>query len=135
MLQAHELAYIAGFFDGEGSIVITTGKGGRLVMNVVIVQTDRDILEWIRASLGCGGGIYSRSRAGSLGKKEAFALQWCGLSAKNVLLQLLPYLRVKKGKAEIAISFQDTMKRRGVDGTPTNVLVMRELLKDELKRA
>lgn len=128
-----ELAYVAGFFDGEGSITITTRKRGDLFLNVVLVQTDRDILEWVRAVLDCGGSIYSRSRAGSLGKKECFALQWSGLSAGSVLLKLLPHLRVKKSKAAIAIEFQSTMKRRGVNGTPENVLMLRENLRRELK--
>jgi hypothetical protein len=133
-LLNQDLAYIAGFFDGEGSIVISpTGKKARdLSLTVVIVQTDRVILEWIRAILDCGGGVHSRSRAGSLGKRECFALQWGGASAADVLFKLLPYLRVKKGRAEIALDFQATMKRRGVN-TPENILDARERLRSELK--
>lgn len=136
--MSEQLAYIAGFFDGEGSIVITsTGKranqGRDLCLVVSLVQADRTILEWVRLVLDCKGGIHSRARAGSLGDKECFALQWGGASAARVLSKLLPYLRVKKGKAEIALDFQATMQRRGVNGTPDSVLEARERFKGALK--
>jgi LAGLIDADG DNA endonuclease family protein len=130
------LAYIAGFFDGEGSICITSSKKERYVLNVCLVQTNREILEWIKLVLDCKGIIYSRSRAGSLGKKVCYVLQWPNASAGAVLRKMLPYLRVKKGKAQIAIEFQETMTRKHCGrGTPENVIALRESLREQIKEA
>ena len=126
------LAYIAGFFDGEGSIVITSRGHGRLDLDVVVVNTDRDVVEMIRATFGTGN-IYRRSRAGSLGKKPAFVLQWAGKRAEEVLRLLYPYLRIKKGKAEIALRFRETFTRRHCGaGLPESVQRDREALRAEI---
>jgi len=49
--------YIAGFVDGEGCFSITVNKGGReirLLFEIELREDDREILERIRQTLGCG---------------------------------------------------------------------------------
>ena len=131
-----DLAYIAGFFDGEGSVVITQGERKRLVLSVVVVQTDVLILHWVRSILGREGAIHSRSREGSLGSKPIYALQWSAASAARVLETLLPYLKVKKAKAEIALDFQRSMTRKHCGrGTPSEVLDFRAECREKIKHA
>jgi len=67
MMQESDCAYIAGLFDGEGSINITRkpekkkrhdGKGYRisnsLRLSMEISMTDRSVLAWVHEVLGVG---------------------------------------------------------------------------------
>lgn len=50
--------YVVGFVDGEGCFSITVNKGGkeiRLLFEIELREDDREILERIRKTLGCGG--------------------------------------------------------------------------------
>lgn len=118
--EIKSLAYIAGFFDGEGSICI--GKRGpkhakHLQLTITLTQTDREILEWVDAQLGSLGrirvknhGRKTRALILDLGYnlKECYELVWDSLRAESVLTALLPYLKVKKARAEIALEFRGT---------------------------
>ncbi len=61
------LDYVAGFFDGEGSVVVRSVKderyraGYRVSVKVTFTQKDRGILEAVRTVLGMGH-IYHHSR-------------------------------------------------------------------------
>lgn len=132
-IPSGELAYIAGFFDGEGSIVITSREKGGLHLLVVLVNTDRLIIEAIRARFQ-SGSISVRSRAGSLGKRPAYAVQWSGRGAAEVLRVLYPHLRLKKGQADIALRFQKTFTRKHCGkGVPDAVKVQRESARQEMQ--
>lgn len=142
MNGTHDLAYIAGVFDGEGSIVITTrGVGNRrklgLHLFVCLVNTDENVLRMVQASLG--GNLYKRPRTG-IGTKPVYTLQWSAASAAVMLSELYPFLRVKKGKAEVALRFQETFSRKGHTGglkyrrfVPEDVLEERARLQLELR--
>ena len=68
MLSESDIAYIAGLFDGEGSIHIKrgienkkkhTGKPGRRISNSMrismeITMTDESVLRWLHEVLGVG---------------------------------------------------------------------------------
>lgn len=137
-----ESAYIAGFFDGEGSVVITgrgRGKGrpnnGRLDLTVSIVNTDHDVIQMIRASAG-SGFVTTRNRKGSLGRKTLYVVQWSGRAAEAFLQEIYPYLRVKKGKAEVALRFRETFNRRHCGaGLPASVAAQREAARISIKES
>jgi hypothetical protein len=80
-----EAAYIAGFFDGEGSIARRDGR-------ISITQKDPAPLYWIQKKLGCGS-VLKRSgdsyRYGLSGKKRTY----------QFLMLILPYLIVKRQRA------------------------------------
>lgn len=85
------IAYLAGFFDGEGSITID--KRNRT--HVRVSQNLREPLELFKEYYG--GGIY-KDRAGfQLVITKRIDVLFC-------LKQLEPYLIVKKSKALFAIS-------------------------------
>lgn len=49
--------YVVGFVDGEGCFFITVNKGGkeiRLLFEIELREDDREVLERIRKTLGCG---------------------------------------------------------------------------------
>ena len=144
MVTPSDLLYIAGFFDGEGSISI--GRRGRenyrwLQLNMTITNTDRAVLEMIRATFGVGciglkdSGLKTREKLSRLayGTRDCFELIWTGRQAESVLRELYPYLRVKKGQAEIALRFRSTYGQKWSRKTvPPDVLETRETDKRQL---
>lgn len=102
------LQYIAGFFDGEGSITVTRN----LSLQVIIGQNDEAILLAIAQFMGCGKVSALKIRRGH---KQCFSLRWCGAKAAFVLEALLPFLLLKKERAELAIRMQTLVSPRGVE--------------------
>lgn len=105
-----DLAYIAGLFDGEGSIAIrrravnpNTGTYGHH-LQVVITNTDLEVLEWVQSVLG-SYLVTSRQK-----RREEWAATYAWgastVQAASVLSTLLPFLRIKREPALVAIEFQ-----------------------------
>jgi hypothetical protein len=108
------LAYIAGLFDGEGSIVIGCSPGRTKQANpsywlqVSITNTDRELIDWLHSTLG--GHIADGSHNPSRGKQRpCWAWRATSRQAQSFLQKILPYLRTKKSQALIAIEFQEHM--------------------------
>lgn len=97
-LSEGDLGYIAAMIDGEGSICITKCKKG-LVSTLSISNNDRDMLSWIQSVLG-RGHIYKHTKRGNL------CFQIARNSDQIALLEvLMPYLKVKRRQAELALKF------------------------------
>lgn len=106
-----ELAYAAGFFDGEGSIGIaftknTNGKRYHRLM-ISIVQTDPRPLLWIKARFG---GYMGTGKMHNLGRKLAYTWQSNSQVAEDFLRTIRPYLIVKAEQADIALAFRETKR-------------------------
>ena len=100
-LSPTQAAYIAGFFDGEGSLV----QARPHVWRFVIHQSEEEVLNWITEVTGTGKvSLRSPIRTSNLIKKPVYkpAFQWqlYGHNAALLIQQLLPYLHVKKVLAE-----------------------------------
>lgn len=99
MARQEDVIWAAGFFDGEGCISITRQeKRGKLYhwMMISVFQNHSASLELLLELFG-----------GSIGTEdEAWKWRACGPTAGEALKEMLPYLRVKRSQAEIAISFQ-----------------------------
>jgi hypothetical protein len=115
--DAVTLAYVAGLFDGEGSIVIGCSKvppnhpvrkSPNYWLQVGITNTDRELIEWLHGTFG--GHISDNSHSPSR-KKQRPCWAWRTMSKDaNAFLQAItPYLRTKKEQAVIAINFQEHM--------------------------
>lgn len=97
-----ELAYLAGFFDGEGYVGISTdypkwAKGNSyLRLRVNITQKDKKILEMIKDIYG-----------GTLHKGKDGVHKWYvdGQKAISFLKDVLPFLILKKEQTKLAIEF------------------------------
>ncbi len=92
-------AYIAGLFDGEGSVCIR--RNGSI--QVSIYNTHRETMRWLHSLLG--GYLY-----GYLSTKKARKLIWkwtrSGAANCRAFLQMvLPYLRIKRTRAIKAVSW------------------------------
>ena len=107
-LSSEKLAYLAGFFDGEGCVRLTppTKRRGP-VLFVSIVNTNHPILEEFESYFG--GSIQKASTMPWHKPKW----HWVITTNKAVvfLRAIYPYLQLKKEEAEVAIVFQLHRKR------------------------
>lgn len=92
-----KLAYIAGFFDGEGCVTV---NGAYLTPEVSACNTDLRPLEVIRNALG--GKVYPRSKQIEA-CKVIYGWHVHGKNAAIALAALLPYLIVKKRRALLGV--------------------------------
>lgn len=118
------LAYLAGFFDGEGCI---TCNGTSNLPYAKISHTYYPALQEFQYYFG--GTI--RDFNDKTNVKPSWVWVVCGDNAKTLLSALLPHLREKKQQAKIALKLLDTRLVKGTKRTP-EVLVLREGLKKEL---
>lgn len=101
------LSYLAGFFDGEGSINILTRPRKQNIeysLTVAIGQKDGATLDWIVDNFG--GKVYLVKRDGTY--------YWVCTHKRAIvfLKQMLPFLQYKKPQAEVAIKFYRDMPKR-----------------------
>jgi LAGLIDADG DNA endonuclease family protein len=101
-----DLAYIAGFLDGDGSLMIQlkhrseSKTGGiRVMLTISFYQDSRHEkpLHWIRKVLGIG---YLSHRNDGMTELSINGHQ----QVLDILLDLLPFLKFKKRQAEVIIS-------------------------------
>lgn len=96
-----DLAYMAGIIDGEGSIMKICRQKNP-VWAVKVNMTDRPVIEWLHSF---GGTFSPRPAVKNGGKKDQW--EWKmhrQLDVQALLLAVLPYLRVKRDKAIVALS-------------------------------
>lgn len=109
-----EIAYIAGLFDGEGSIMIVRHAGENYMritkrktpgysVSLSLGMIDRQLIEWLKNKLNVGNihceKIYHAKRP---------MYRWYVKNKKgcvHVLNMLMPFLRGKKQQAELQIQF------------------------------
>ena len=104
-----ELAWAAGFFDGEGCVGIyphKTHTGGNYQLRLSVINTDHSaVLKFRRMFVGT---IRPRSRKGALGTKPCWVWEANDLVAEVALRLLIPFLLVKQEQARIALNFRLT---------------------------
>ena len=121
--SSESIAYIAGLFDGEGSIYYAkrpekkkkhNGKGYRTSMSqrisMEITMTDRSVLEWVHEVLGVGT-LNKKPRKGLRKDGTKFLMQWkwrCTFrDAYFVCCLLWPYAHTKLAKINQIIAHYD----------------------------
>lgn len=107
--QQAELIYAAGFFDGEGYVACYIGSGpnrNAIVYRVAIGQSSLDsnppeVLSWLQGLFG--GSISQQGKHNALAKLPHY--QWClsSSAARNFLAGIIPYLHVKKERAQFML--------------------------------
>lgn len=134
--------YLAGFVDGEGSLMIaktrvrkygTTQYRARLTVH----NTDRRVLEQIRRDYG---GLIYRERRVEARWKDCYVLVWtCGM-IPHLLSLLRPHLRIKRRQAEVLLDLirhvrETPMNRKGKFWIPhpKSVIDFRERLYQRVK--
>lgn len=109
-------AYLAGFLDADGSIAIDKtrrSKGGSWcwAVKIHITNSHRDTLEWLVTVLD--GSIYLVNKQAPKHHRTMWRWVVFGRAAGPLLFNMLPYLRVKKKRAEIALRFIETITNKG----------------------
>ena len=112
-----QLAYIAGLFDGEGSVsrYQEMRKGRRnptWVVRCEVNMTDHDVIKWLHETLGFGSFHHKPPSPKQLGKKMQY--RWC-CSYRDALKfakLLLPYAHVKRRKLQQIINHYDKLPLR-----------------------
>ena len=101
-----DLAYLAGILDGEGSICITRTKPkglykhSRYTLAINITNTNEWLIRWIDFNFK---GTINRTRLPS--RRDCWRWQVHSSKAVEFLRLLLPYLKIKKPQAELALMF------------------------------
>lgn len=136
-LADYELAYIAGFFDGEGSITIhenckpsPRGKNPNHTLQVAIGNTDPRVLVWIQSVFGGGLGYRKSTKPRNRG-----IAQWVirAAAALPFLEAIRPFIRMKGDQCDIAITYQRTKARRGSGSIPLDMIAWREAQRQAIK--
>ena len=107
-MKQSDLAYIAGLFDGEGSIQVQkyqASKNKRWYWRLVarIANTDIRCLEFVRDTLGFGWvGLSSRASAHKASHASKDCYQYCvtNRTVETFVKLLRPYLIVKAEKVD-----------------------------------
>jgi hypothetical protein len=95
--------YVAGLFDGEGSIgryAYRASKNGKVYyrLHVRISSNDRWLLEEVQKEFG--GSIHPKYNSKPRGnRQQSYDLHWAFRKAEKFLNRILPFLVLKKEKA------------------------------------
>ncbi len=114
-----DLAWAAGFFDGEGCVMICKRTKAHAVRITVSQVDPRPILRF----KSMFGGHISKQVRQNPNWKDQWKWEQDSKSGVATLELLLPYLCVKKEVAELAIAFQKTKKRTGIKITDEAALL------------
>jgi hypothetical protein len=100
-------AYIAGILDGEGSITLWKNPKKNNKPNVLIriINTDKNLLHYLLKVIKVGS-VYKVKTSPNAFKSNLQVYQWAvngTYTAKNFLNILMPYLIIKRSKAEKAL--------------------------------
>lgn len=113
-----ELAYLAGFLDGEGSISIgrhrktKPNRKPQYRLHVLIVNTHHETLKSIQRVFG--GNFMIRTSLPAHIKPQGY-LRWSGVWAVQLLRAILPYVRTKLRHTELAIQFWEAKEAAKLD--------------------
>jgi hypothetical protein len=108
--KATDIAYIAGILDGEGYIGVKRGSVRKGCANrsyharIQVRMVNESAIAFIAETLG---GWYFQEKAHAAKGRPLFCFQASDASAETILRTVLPYLRVKRGAAEIVLALRD----------------------------
>lgn len=112
-IQKTDLAYIAGFLDGDGSIIVQiknrkdTLRGWRLMFTICFYQDTRHEkpLLWIQKRLGIG---YISRRNDGITELRINGYE----KTRKILEQLYPYVKFKKKQTDCVLKILKLLERK-----------------------
>lgn len=139
-LTIEDASYIAGLFDGEGCVHLSSTswkdcpcfRTPTSYLRLSITNTNKEIVQWLIATVD--GKMHEVKRTGKC--KTCYVWTINGLNSVDFVKQIYPYLKIKRLQAEIAIKFGETIRNKtsGINPRldPTTNQVRKKLF-DELK--
>ena len=144
MVPETDRAYIAGLFDGEGSIYFAKrpekkkkhkGDGYRTSISqrisMEVTMTDKSVIKWIHEVLGVGT-VVKKPRKGLRKDGTKFLMQYkwrCTFrDALYVCILLWPYAHTKLEKIQQIIDHYTNGKQRVMEGKVVNLKEYKELM-------
>lgn len=121
--------WLAGFVDGEGQITILQTARDTGVM-LSISNTNEEVIHYIQQRLKVGS-VFGRTST-KTNHKQVFYYSVTHLKAVLIIENIMPYLRVKYRRAQIALDFQNTVGYTG-RSVPEEIKVRREQLISEMR--
>jgi hypothetical protein len=131
MTREVQVAYAAGFFDGEGHIRIQShSKRGSYMLSVSAVQATPYPLPLF---VELFGGTMKKRLLNYRGTKRAlFTWQTSSACAERALREMMPFLIVKRDEAEVALRFRATFRPQHGERSKNSPEV--ELAREEMMR-
>ncbi len=131
------LAYVAGLFDGEGSIFIAEKHRRHQppvshIMTVTITNTNLKILRDIKAQFG--GSVSGPQKPAHKQEKIFYGWRASSLIGRRFLEEIYPYLRIKSNAAWIAICFQEHIPKPGRHPISSSELALRDEARGVLRK-
>ncbi len=114
-MKETDKAWLAGIIDGEGSIFVMKQKrkdrerDTNYILRMSVESTDPFMAKACQEI--AGGPAITQRKDNRPNNSDCLKWQLNGNNAARLLVQLLPYLRVKNAQAAIAIQFQETTKK------------------------
>jgi len=96
-------AYLAGLIDGEGTITVVKEVKGTARPTLVIVNTNKEVLQWVKDNLN-QGNLYNKGHEKE-GWKDRWAWSSRGKHIKPILENILPFLKIKHQQAKLVLEF------------------------------
>lgn len=101
-----DLAWAAGFIDGEGCIYIAESRGYyKLVISVG--NTNRESVDKLKTIFNCGTIIHKKSNP-SKNQKEFYIYRSTGNDAYNIIQLIRDYTIIKRLQIDVGIKFQES---------------------------
>ena len=105
--------WLAGFFDGEGSVTVGLRPGGQHFIAVGVSQHDLTLLTLIGLKFPGCNGPYPVS-----GRRTSFEIRWSGDAAGPFLEAIKDFVVLKRRQVELGIEFVRTIGRKGKPVSP-----------------
>lgn len=116
-LNSTKWSYLAGLFDGEGTVCISTShnKNGTVIfqMNVKVANTKLELMQWLVKNFG--GAYFVSNAKNDANKRYSTQYSWQPKGKNNrkeVLVNMLPYLVIKRQQALVGLEFEKVYEGR-----------------------
>ncbi len=123
-------AYFAGFLDADGCIILKQGK----YPGLAIANTNLEVLQWFQDTIGYGH-INTQDKS----NKPTHQYKLASNGMRVVLPKVIPYLKVKKKKAELMVAYMEVATISSSQDRSEEKLAKQEALRqsflEEVERA
>lgn len=134
MSRTHEIAWAAGFFDGEGYISVQERSSNQYVGYYLRIGVNHVAPEPLEELHRLFGGTIKTDKSLPKGNRKQRS-RWCASTKKaaEILKQMLPYMKNKQKVAALALDFQETIGSHGLK-VSEEINNKRAWFKNELQR-